>query len=101
MKNIKVNIINNDGNPSSTTLNYAICITYYDVFRSTEDKIQDLSNNSDNLRPHISLFVQDFVNFFIKEQSKKGYIGCNQYSIERGIIKSLLLHPNPSTHEFL
>lgn len=90
MKNIKVNIINVSGKPSSTTLSYVICEAYYDIFNTTEDHIRDIKDSlSDgfNLRPAITTLAQEFTNAYIKKvQKENGWLGVSQYGIEKAMI---------------
>lgn len=90
MKNIKVNIINIHGKPSSTTLNYTICEAYYDIFTTTQahiTHIKDSLSEGFNLRPAITLQAQEFTNAYIKKVQKEyGWLGVCQYGIEKAMI---------------
>lgn len=90
MKNIKVNILNIYGKPSSTTLNYTICEVYYDIFTTTETHIRHIKESlSDgfDLRPAITSQAQEFTNAYIKKVQKDyGWLGVSQYGIEKEML---------------
>lgn len=87
MKNIKVNIINYNGKPSSTTINYAICEMYYEMITSPDDQVKHYKQYGYDVRKEISLCVQTYTNKFILTQAEKQISGVSQYTIERSLLR--------------
>lgn len=89
MKNIKVNVRNQEGKPSSTTLNFAICEKYYQVFGDYGSEHGLLHKSVDEYRKDISDLAQSYTNRLVSKAVENGYKGIDQYYIESNMINVL------------
>ena len=90
MKNIKVNIINFDGNPSSTTLNFAICEQLYFKTGSYEERKEAFSKGMEDQRKAIAACAQSYVNNAVSKIENYSTHGTSQYAIESRMILDLI-----------
>lgn len=89
MKNIKVNITNQDGKRSSTTLNFVLCEKYYKHFSSLEGGELIHETKMDYAKA-IAGCAQFYTNYLVSKAVKDGYKGINQYLIEMNMLEEIL-----------
>lgn len=92
MRNIKVNICNESGTKSSTTINYSICEAYYKVAcgLSGMPKDIDISINChetiDDYVTGVRNCAQSYVNELLHSALSLGFLGISQYHIESNML---------------
>lgn len=92
MKNIKVNLINETGKRSSTTINFSICQSYYTVVAApvSNDDDVDCHVRVDNYLRSIAIYAQSYVNKLCAEAIDDGSMGVSKSFIERCMLDEVI-----------